>query len=66
MGIRVTLLHLVIRYIIDKDIDWLIVQEQVSIRTPYQEVIPLRIFVVSLPRPGSTPLDIFCSLDKLL
>ena len=66
MGIRVTLLHLVIRYIIDRIVNWLIVQEQVSIRTPYQEVIPLRIFVVSLPRRGSMPLDIFCFLDKLL
>ena len=63
-GIRVTLLHIVIQDIIDRIVNWLIVQEQVSIRTPDQEVIPPHIIVISLPRyHGSIPLGIFCSIS---
>jgi hypothetical protein len=53
MGIRVALLHTVIRHIVDGFIDWLIIQKQILIRTPEQEVISQRVFI-------------FCSLYQLL
>jgi hypothetical protein len=48
MGIRVALLHTVIRHIVNGFIDWLIAQEQISIRTPDQEVISQRVFIFVL------------------
>ena len=48
MGIWLPLLHIVIRYVVTGIIDWLVIQKQIQIRTPDQEVISQYVFVFVL------------------